>query len=103
MLILTCALAGCWTSATTPPANPHETVVTRDEAEKAKSGPSLIIPAANGTYTFRAYDAGQNHCADDLKTMLDERARAGATGPAPYCANMQVGPVTSHGREGLIW
>jgi hypothetical protein len=88
-----------------PPAqtNQHETVVTPEEAERMKSGPVLVMPAADGKYAYRSYEPGQNHCQDDLKQMLADPARTAATGPAPYCATVQVSGVKSRGGQGVIW
>jgi len=99
MLICLCTLAGCFMWSTDTKTGNE---VTPDEASRMKSGPTLIIPSAAGTYTYRSYEPGQNHCEDDLKKMLDDRARSGATGPAPYCGQMNVGPVEVHGSEGGI-
>ena len=88
-----------------PPAqtNQHESVVTPEEAERMKSGPVLVMPSADGKYAYRSYESGQNHCQDDLKQMLADRARAAAIGPAPYCAMVQVSDVKSRGGQGVIW
>lgn len=124
-LIFLCAFAGCveWSEDETghlqsfgvpgvpiwqsknPPAQPnqHEAVITPEEAERMKSGPVLVMPSADGHYSYRSYEPGQNHCDEDLKSMLADRARTVASGPVPYCATVQVGPVTSRGTRGLIW
>ncbi|HXN85401.1 MAG TPA: hypothetical protein VN867_04985 [Candidatus Binataceae bacterium] len=99
MIICLCAFAGCFMWSTDTKTGNE---VTPDEASRMKSGPTLIIPSAAGTYTYRSYQPGQNHCAEDLQKMLDDRARNGANGPVPYCGEMNVGPVQVHGSEGVI-
>ena len=79
-----------WQSKNPPPqTNQNGSVVTPEEAERMKSGPVLVMPSADGKYAYRSYEPGQNHCQDDLKQMLADRAGTAAIGPAPHCAMVQ--------------
>ncbi len=74
---------------------------TPEQAAKF-GGPVLVIPAAppSRAYQYRYYEAGQNHCQDDLEKLLDLRAREQAIGPAPYCTDKPAAPE-NHG-SGMI-
>jgi len=51
-------------------------------------GPVLVIPPAESgkVARYRYYEASDNHCEDDLKKMLADRA-PGASGSQPYCSD----------------
>jgi hypothetical protein len=44
------------------------------------------------SWQYRYYQAGQNHCQDDLQKLLAARARNGESGDAPYCGDSPTAP-----------
>ncbi len=80
-----------------PPVAPANLGFTPEEASKI-SGPALVIPGAGSApYRYRFYQAGQNHCAEDLQQLLAERATSYANGPAPYCTDKPTEPPAKGG------
>jgi hypothetical protein len=125
VLICLCVFAGCfeWTEDSSgnlqsvglpgvpvwqskqppPPLNPSSFGFTPDEASKM-SGPVLVMPSATGTgYHYRFYQTGHNHCAEDLKKMLDDPARSDASAPAPYCTSSPTAPPVSQKGSLLVF
>ncbi len=66
---------------------------TPEEASKL-GGAVLVMPTANSrVFRYKYYQNGQNHCQDDLKKMLADRAQQGATDPEPYCTDNPTAPA----------
>ena len=121
MLVCSCVLVGCfqwtedqngglrsvgvpglplWESKKPPaPMTPADLGMSPEEAAKV-SGPVLVrppIPPARA-YRYQYYQTGQNHCLDDLKKLLAQRAQNNETGPEPYCSdNPSAPPVQGKG------
>ncbi|HLI80513.1 MAG TPA: hypothetical protein VKV03_11055 [Candidatus Binataceae bacterium] len=112
MLLSVCVLAGCftwtqdsqgnlqsvglpglpvWQSSTPPPPLTTQLGMTPDETAKI-SGPVLVMPSASGSYRYRFYQTGQNHCADDVQKLMAQRASMPTSDPAPYCTDKPTGP-----------
>jgi len=71
---------------------PTDLGFTPEEASKF-GGPVLVIPSATSRgWRYRYYSSEQNRCQEDLKKMLDDRARENATDPAPYCTDNPTAP-----------
>lgn len=110
-----CALAGCfqwtedskgnlqsvgvpgvplWQSKKPPaPLSLSEMGFTPEEVSKV-SGPVLVLPPVPPVKVtrYRYYQTGQNHCQEDLKKMLADRAESAAAGPAPFCTESPSAP-----------
>jgi hypothetical protein len=82
-----------WQSKAPPaPMKPTDLGFTREQASKM-GGEVLVMPTANsGAMRYQFYQIGQNHCQDDLKKMLADRAQQNATDPAPYCTENPTQP-----------
>lgn len=79
------------------PLNPTEMGFTPEQAAQF-GGPVLVIPpvAPSRATQYRYYQAGQNHCQDDLAKLLEARGQqAGAEG-SPYCTDKPAAPE-NHG------
>ncbi|MBF6558789.1 MAG: hypothetical protein IVW56_00765 [Candidatus Binataceae bacterium] len=73
--------------------NPTDLGFTPEEASKL-GGEVLVMPTANSKgLRYRYYQIGQNHCEDDLKKMLADRAQQNMTDPAPYCTDNPTRPT----------
>jgi hypothetical protein len=83
-------------SAPPPPVTPTQFGFTPDEAAKM-SGPVLVMPSASGSYRYRFYQAGQNHCAEDVQKIMAQRVSVPTSDPAPYCTDKPSGPPTKSG------
>lgn len=83
------------------PLSPSDLGIPPEEAAKF-GGPVLVMPAASPSqaYHYRYYEAGQNHCQEDLEKLLELRAREQAAGPPPYCTDKPTAPE-NHG-SGMI-
>ncbi len=77
-----------WQSKKPPaPMRPTDFGFTPEQAAKM-GGEVLVMPTANSrVMRYQFYQTGQNHCQDDLKKLLADRARNGEAGPAPYCTD----------------
>jgi hypothetical protein len=83
-----------WQSKAPPaPINPTDFGFTQEEAAKM-SGAVLVMPTVNsGMMRYKYYQTGQNHCEDDLKKLLADRAKRNSTDPAPYCTDNPTRPA----------
>ena len=71
---------------------PTDLGFTPEEASKL-GGEVLVMPTANSKgLRYRFYQVGQNHCQDDLKKMLADRAQQNVTDPPPYCTDNPTQP-----------
>ena len=75
-----------------PPLAPTTLGFTPEEAAKI-SGQVLVMPSGNGSFRYRFYNTGENHCAEDLQKMMEQRATSYAVGPAPYCTDKPTAPI----------
>jgi len=118
LLVCLCPLAGCfewtqdsqgnlrsvglpgvpvWQSSAPPPTvTPTQLGYTPDEAAKM-SGPVLVMPSASGSYRYRFYQTGQNHCAEDVQKLMASRAAYPTNDPAPYCTDKPTEPAAKTG------
>ncbi len=81
-----------WESkAPPPPVTPSTLGYTQEEAAQM-SGPVLVTPSASGSYHYRFYQTGQNHCAEDVPKIMASRAAYPTNDPAPYCTNQPTMP-----------
>ena len=86
-----------WQStAPAAPVTPSQMGFTPDEAAQM-SGPVLVIPSASGTYHYRFYQSGQNHCTEDLQKLMASRAAYPSNDPAPYCSDKPTEPAAKSG------
>jgi hypothetical protein len=85
-----------WQSSAPPPSLPTQLGFTPDEAAKM-SGPVLVMPSASGSYRYRFYQAGQNHCAEDLQKMMAQRISTSTNDPVPYCSDNPTAPPPKSG------
>jgi hypothetical protein len=82
-----------WQSnASAPAIKPTDLGMTPEQAANV-GGPVLVVPTVDGTHwQYRFYNKGDNHCEEDLKKELAERASLGAGGPSPYCSENPTAP-----------
>lgn len=86
-----------WQSSQPPPTvSPTQFGFTPDEAANI-SGPVLVVPSASGSYRYRFYQAGQNHCAEDVQKIMAQRVSMPTNDPAPYCTEKPTGPPAKNG------
>jgi hypothetical protein len=118
VLLCLCGLAGCfewsedsqgnlrsvglpgvpvWQSSAPPPqVAPTQFGFTPDEAAKM-SGPVMVMPSASGSYRYRFYQSGQNHCAEDVQKLIAARASNPTSDPEPYCTDKPTAPPAKTG------
>ncbi len=85
-----------WQSkAPEPPLTTGALGLSPEEAAKLSKTVMVepAIPPARAT-RYRFYAKGQNHCQDDLKKLLADRAQRNETGPQPYCTDNPTAPPT---------
>ena len=121
LLLCLCAMSGCiswtqdaqgnlrsvglpgvpvWQSSAPPPAvTPTQLGFTPDEAAKL-GGPVLVMPSASGAYHYRFYQAGQNHCTEDVQKLMASRAAYPTNDPAPYCTDKPTEPTEPAAKTG---
>jgi hypothetical protein len=81
-----------WQSkAPPPPVTPTQLGFAPDEAAQM-SGPVLVMPSASGSYHYRFYQTGQNHCTEDVQKIMASRAAYPTNDPAPYCTDKPTMP-----------
>jgi len=85
------------------PLNPTEFGFTPEEASKL-GGLVLVEPPTppSKNWRYRYYQNGQNHCEEDLKKILADRAQHNVTGPEPYCTDKPTSPPTVRGNAFLF-
>jgi hypothetical protein len=73
---------------------PTDLGMSPEEAAKI-SGAVLVRPPIppSRAYRYKYYQTDQNHCLDDLKKLLAQRAQNNETGPEPYCSNNPSAPT----------
>jgi hypothetical protein len=55
------------------------------------------MPSAAGSYRYRFYQTGQNHCAEDVQKIMAQRASNPTNDPVPYCTDKPTGPPAKSG------
>ncbi|MGH7781324.1 MAG: hypothetical protein ACREQR_16030 [Candidatus Binataceae bacterium] len=83
-----------WQSkAPEPPLTTGALGLSPEEAAKL-SKTVLVEPAAPPSRAtgYRFYAKGQEHCQDDLRKLLADRAQRNETGPRPYCTDNPTAP-----------
>jgi hypothetical protein len=83
-------------SAPPPAATPTQLGFISDDAAPM-AGPVLVIPSASGAYHYRFYQAGENHCTEDVQKLMASRAAYPTNDPAPYCSDKPTEPAAKTG------